>query len=104
MTDTNINTEKIQLPNDQESVQESAKILEELHQKQGRENLEKWEHFCKLIGDFKTQYKRLPSLRSVDQAEKVLARWIFLQKACYNRNKMHPYHIRRLKEIGINLN
>jgi hypothetical protein len=77
--------------------------LEEVSQSKGRENLEKWEYMCNLIKDFKDKYNRIPTLKSNDQMEKVLARWLFLQKSCYVRHKMHPYHQRRLKEVGVKL-
>jgi len=76
----------------------------ELH-KLGKENLDKWESICNMVKDYREKIGRFPNLRSNgrevnDEAAKVLARWLWLQNTSYNKRVMHPYHIRRLEEIG----
>lgn len=80
--------------------------VEEL-QKQGKENLEKWENMCNMIDDYKKKFNRFPNMRGNgrevnDEAAKVLARWLWLQNVSFNKGVMNPYHVRRLEEIGFN--
>jgi len=74
-------------------------------QKQGQENLEKWEQMANMINDYKKKFDCFPNMRSNgrevnDQAAKVLGRWLWLQTVSYNKGVMNPYHIKRLEEIG----
>jgi hypothetical protein len=69
--------------------------------KKSEENLKKWEEMCNIIDSFIKKNTRIPSMRSNDRNEKVLGRWCFLQMTQFRKHKIHPYHIRRLKEIGV---
>lgn len=70
---------------------------------QAKINLQKWEDMANLIGDFIKERKQMPNMRSGHEVECVLARWLFVQKHSYKTHKMHPYHVTRLKEVGVKL-
>lgn len=82
----------------------SAPLLEAMKLKnEAKDNLEKWEYFCNMVKDFHARSKRLPNLRSNDRNERVLGRWLFLQKSRHKNGKMHRYHATRLSEAGLKL-
>jgi hypothetical protein len=84
---------------------ENLSLEEQAVNKLGKENLEKWEAMCNMVKDYRKKLGSFPSMRSNsrevnDEAAKVLARWLWLQKVSYAKGNMHPYHSRRLEEIG----
>jgi len=85
----------------------SLESLERNETEEGKANLQRWEQMCDMIKDYKSKIGRFPNMRSNgrdvnDEASKVLGRWLWLQTVSYKKGNMHPYHIRRLEEIGYN--
>ena len=72
--------------------------------KTAKENLQKWEDMCNLVGDFIKERKTVPDMRSSHDIERILGRWLFVQKTRFKARKMHQYHITRLNEVGVKLN
>jgi hypothetical protein len=62
---------------------------------------EHWDFMFKMIDDFKKKYLRLPSMRSNDKYEKILANWCYVQKVKMRKNKSLKEHADLLRGIGI---
>jgi hypothetical protein len=69
--------------------------------KEAYDHLQRWEEMAGLVGDFIKEYSRLPKMRSTHKIEKILGRWVFVQRTKHTNGTLHSYHDTRLKEIGV---